>query len=77
MKISELKVENWRGINHFDFEPAHINVLLGPNGSGKSSVLESIKTALNGKTPVPAISFTSLQDTFSYPVSMQPGLWHL
>ena len=51
MKISELKVENWRGINHFDFEPAHINVLLGPNGSGKSSVLESIKTALNGKTP--------------------------
>lgn len=51
MKISDLNLKNWRGFEYYDLKPAHINVLLGPNGSGKSSILESIKTALNGKTP--------------------------
>lgn len=51
LKISKLDLKDWRGLGSFSIEPQHFNVLLGPNGSGKSSILESIKTALNGKTP--------------------------
>lgn len=51
MKISKLSLQNWRNMEMFNLEPGCINVLIGPNGSGKTSVLESIKTVLNGKTP--------------------------
>lgn len=51
MQIKRMELKNWKGFDDFSFEPARINVLTGNNGCGKTSVIESVKTLLNGKTP--------------------------
>ena len=52
MQIQNLSIQNWKGVADFRYSPQKINVLLGPNGSGKTSILEAIKCAVNGKTPL-------------------------
>ncbi len=47
MKINNIHIENFKGIekNDFKFNP-HFNVLIGENGAGKSSILDAISIGL-------------------------------
>jgi energy-coupling factor transporter ATP-binding protein EcfA2 len=40
--VQKLVIDGYRGIDHFEYEPNMINVLVGRNGTGKSSILEAI-----------------------------------
>ncbi len=47
MKISDIHIENFKGIENlsFEFDP-QFNVIIGENGAGKSSVLDAISIGL-------------------------------
>lgn len=48
MKIEELYIENFRGIQKLEVKNlAYLNVIAGINGAGKSSILTAIKTLLS------------------------------
>jgi predicted ATP-dependent endonuclease of OLD family len=38
--IEKLVIDGYRGIDHFEYEPKMINILVGRNNTGKSSILE-------------------------------------
>jgi len=49
--IERLVIDGYRGIDHFEYEPNMINILVGRNNTGKSSILEAtaiIYTAPSG-----------------------------
>lgn len=47
MKIKAIKINNFLGVDEFNYNPKNITILEGPKGSGKSSVLEAIETAVS------------------------------
>ncbi len=51
MKITNISIRNFRGIDILDFEPAEgVNVIAGVNGAGKSSVLRAIEILMSWLT---------------------------
>ncbi|MFY7741537.1 MAG: AAA family ATPase [Flavobacterium sp.] len=47
MKINNIHIENFKGIEKIDLEfDTHFNVLIGENGAGKSSILDAISIGL-------------------------------
>lgn len=44
MKIRQITIERFRGIEKIQIEPGDRNIILGPNNAGKSSVLEALDT---------------------------------
>lgn len=48
MKISHLTIRNILGISELELSPGGFTEISGPNGTGKTSVLEAIKSTLNG-----------------------------
>lgn len=48
MNIQRIRISNILGIEELEFSPGIFTEIEGKNGSGKTSVLESIKTVLNG-----------------------------
>lgn len=51
MKISKIKLKDFKGIKDLEVIPARINILSGPNGMGKTSFMEGLRCAITGKTP--------------------------
>ena len=50
MHITELEIDNFRGIRHLELRPDGRNfVVWGPNGSGKSAVVDAIDFLLTGR----------------------------
>lgn len=47
MKISNIHIENFRGLKLIDLTPAQMNCVIGENNAGKSSVLLALKLFLN------------------------------
>jgi AAA15 family ATPase/GTPase len=48
-RIEKLVIDGYRGIDHFEYEPNMINILVGRNNTGKSSILEA--TAITYTAP--------------------------
>ena len=51
IKINEISVSNFKGIDSLKFSPKDINIIVGPNNTGKSSLLNAISLifySLNG-----------------------------
>ena len=42
IKINEISITNYKGINSLNFSPKDINIIVGPNNTGKSSLLNAI-----------------------------------
>lgn len=48
MKIAQIKISNILGIKELEFTPEGFNEISGKNGQGKTSVLEAIKSVIEG-----------------------------
>ena len=52
MRISRIRIENFRSLKDFEFEPEDgINLLVGENNAGKSAVLVALARTLGRATP--------------------------
>jgi predicted ATP-dependent endonuclease of OLD family len=49
MRLSKIKIENFRSIKDLEFEVPNLCVLVGENNTGKSNILEAIDWLLNGE----------------------------
>lgn len=47
MKIDEVFIENFKGIDSLRFEPKLLNVIVGRNNTGKTSILEALAIAID------------------------------
>ncbi|MCL5989671.1 MAG: ATP-binding protein [Candidatus Thermoplasmatota archaeon] len=47
MKIDEVSIENFKGIDSLRFEPRLLNVIVGRNNTGKTSILEALAIAMD------------------------------
>lgn len=54
MKITYIKIENWRSIKHVEFAPVDITVFVGSNNAGKTNILSAINFVLGERWPMPA-----------------------
>jgi predicted ATP-dependent endonuclease of OLD family len=46
MKIQQVEIENFRGLESIRFEPDKlVNVIVGPNAIGKTTILEAVRLA--------------------------------
>lgn len=67
MKVKELSIENFKGIDSLSFQPKLLNVIVGRNNTGKSSVLEALAIATDpgsiarnyGDRPSSTINYTA------------------
>ncbi|MBU2359580.1 MAG: AAA family ATPase [Alphaproteobacteria bacterium] len=62
MKITYVKIENWRSIKLVEFEPADITILVGSNNAGKTNILSAINFLLGERWPMPG----NLEDSHFY-----------
>lgn len=60
MKISTIRIENFRGIRRLDLELDDVTVLIGENNSGKTSVLDAIRICLRRLGPRRRVVFDTL-----------------
>jgi len=48
MRISKIRIENFRSIKHAEFTPSELNVFVGQNNHGKTNLFEAIEWFYNG-----------------------------
>ncbi len=60
MRITAVKIRNFRGIKSVDLELGPVTVLIGENNSGKTSVLDALKLRLRDLGPRRRIVFDAL-----------------
>jgi predicted ATPase len=46
MRITSLKIENFRSIKSLDLELGETTVFIGPNNAGKTAILDAVRIAL-------------------------------
>ncbi|MYG83166.1 MAG: AAA family ATPase, partial [Candidatus Dadabacteria bacterium] len=63
MRISRIRIKDFRSIENIDIDLPQICALVGPNNAGKSNILEAIRRVL-GTSWVSASSFN--QDDITY-----------
>ncbi len=61
MKISRIRINNFRSIEHADIEPSAFNVLVGQNNHGKTNFFEAIEWFYNASGDLGQIAF--MRDT--------------
>lgn len=47
MRISTIKIKNFKGISSLEFNPKRINLIIGKNNTGKTSLIEAINLLFN------------------------------
>lgn len=47
MRLSEIHIENFRGIENITLKPRRMNIILGENSGGKSTILKALDFAIN------------------------------
>ena len=60
MRITVLRIENFRGIRSLDLDLGRVTVLIGENNSGKTSVLDALKLCLQDLGPRRRVVFAAL-----------------
>src|SRR5438552_19027712 len=58
MKITALRVENFRSIKALDIELGETTVFVGPNNTGKTAILDAIRIALTRRWGQRGTGFT-------------------
>ena len=60
MRISAVRIRNFRGIRNLELELGKVTVLIGENNSGKTSVLDALKLCLRDLGPRRRVVFNGL-----------------
>ena len=60
MRVTVVRIENFRGIKQLELELDEISVLIGENNSGKTAVLDALRLCLRGVGPRRGIVFDAL-----------------
>jgi energy-coupling factor transporter ATP-binding protein EcfA2 len=80
MKLTKIKVENFKRVERAEFDLAGLNILVGSNGSGKSSIIQAIHLGccvIRQVDGVGASSSTVGTDRLDYlPTDSYPSLGH-
>lgn len=58
MRITSLKIENFRSIKNLDLELGETTVLIGPNNAGKTAILDAVRIALTRRWGQRGTGFT-------------------
>src|SRR3984893_11530640 len=58
MRITSLRIENFRSIKSLDIELGETTVFIGPNNAGKTAILDAIRIALTRKWGQRGTGFT-------------------
>lgn len=58
MRISRLRIENFRSIRHLDIELGDTTVFIGPNNAGKTAILEAVRIVLTRRWGQRGTGFT-------------------
>jgi putative ATP-dependent endonuclease of OLD family len=78
MRITKVRIENFRGLKDLDLDLDSITVLIGENNSGKTSVLDALRLCLRELGPRRRVVFDSLdfhlKDGAAEPHSADPLL---
>ena len=76
MRITAVRIRNFRGIKNLDLELGPVTVLIGENNSGKTSVLDALKLCLRDLGPRRRLVFDALDfhlaDRTAEPSSADP-----
>ena len=65
MRVTYIRIQNFRGIKDLDLELGEVTVLIGENNSGKTSVLDALRLCLRDLGPRRSVVF----DTFDFHLS--------
>jgi len=57
MRLSEIEISNFKGLNSETFKPKSFSCLVGENNAGKSTVLQALVYALNRPKSIPSSMF--------------------
>src|SRR5271154_3270399 len=58
MRITRLKIENFRSIKNLDIELGDATVLIGPNNAGKTAILDAVRNVLTRRWGQRGTGFT-------------------
>jgi putative ATP-dependent endonuclease of OLD family len=58
MRLTHLKIENFRSIKQLDVELSETTVFIGPNNAGKTAILDAIRIALTRRWGQRGAGFT-------------------
>lgn len=58
MRITALRIENFRSIKHLDIELGDTTVFVGPNNAGKTAILDAVRIALTRRWGQRGTGFT-------------------
>ena len=58
MRITSLRIENFRSIKRLDTELCDTTVFIGPNNAGKTAILDAVRIALTRKWGTRGTGFT-------------------
>src|SRR5437773_12502394 len=58
MRITRLRIENFRSIKRLDLEIGDTTVFIGPNNAGKTSILDAVRIALTRRWGQRGTGFT-------------------
>jgi putative ATP-dependent endonuclease of OLD family len=58
MRITHLRIENFRSIRHLDLELGDTTVFIGPNNAGKTAILDAARIALTRRWGQRGTGFT-------------------
>lgn len=76
MRISRLRIENFRSIRHLDVELGDTTVFIGPNNAGKTAILDALRIVLTRRWGQRGTGFTEhdvhLPDERSDPRTLPP-----
>ncbi len=76
MRITRVRIQNFRSIRSLDVELGRVTVLIGENNSGKTSVLDALKLCLRDLGPRRRVVFDTLDyhltDSEAEPASADP-----
>lgn len=76
MRVTTLRIENFRGIKRLDLDLDELTVLIGENNTGKTAVLDALRICLRDLGPRRRVVFDALDfhlaDAASEPATAEP-----
>lgn len=74
MKIKQLKINSFIGVDELNYNPSNLNIFEGPKGAGKSSILEAIEmTIAHNKRRTEVVNHSESEEATLF-IEMDNGL---